>query len=178
MNEQVSRQDAIDQLARAQFAALSVSDKESCLLGEGSDENSDREGGDNKSMTDEETVILAALRRKYIGVTNSYLTRELSQLVGHSIEVAGEREPMFACPCCEYLTLRERGEYQICPVCRWEDTGVDEHSAYSGPNHMTLGEGRENFKKFGAVSERASALVERAPDKYERIVFHAIGRAE
>jgi len=27
----------------------------------------------------------------------------------------------YSCPCCGYLTLPERGAYDICPVCFWED---------------------------------------------------------
>ena len=33
------------------------------------------------------------------------------------------------CPCCGYLTLDERGGYEICPVCYWEDDGQDDHDA-------------------------------------------------
>ncbi|MFG1660373.1 CPCC family cysteine-rich protein [Micromonospora chersina] len=29
----------------------------------------------------------------------------------------------YACPCCGYLTLDERGGSEICPVCFWEDDG-------------------------------------------------------
>jgi hypothetical protein len=56
------------------------------------------------------------------------------------------------CPCCDYYTLSSRGNYDICPICFWEDDGVDldDLDSYSGPNHMTLKEGRENFKSFGA----------------------------
>ncbi|SMP03937.1 CPCC family cysteine-rich protein [Chryseobacterium profundimaris] len=27
------------------------------------------------------------------------------------------------CYCCGYYTLEERGHYEICPVCFWEDGG-------------------------------------------------------
>lgn len=56
------------------------------------------------------------------------------------------------CPCCDYLTLEERGQYAICPVCFWEDDGIDlpDLDVHSGPNHMTLRQGRQNFESFGA----------------------------
>ena len=41
------------------------------------------------------------------------------------------------CPCCGCLTLGERGGYEICPVCFWEDDGQDDHDAdvvRGGPN--------------------------------------------
>lgn len=79
-----------------------------------------------------------------------------------------------ACPCCGCLTLDERCAYDICPVCFWEDDaylvinggkikGVrvdnevsDEEllDVPSGANNgLTLREGRENYRKFGACEE-------------------------
>ncbi|WP_171099328.1 CPCC family cysteine-rich protein [Ruegeria sp. HKCCD7255] len=31
------------------------------------------------------------------------------------------------CPCCRLPTLRERGNYEICMVCWWEDNGQDKN---------------------------------------------------
>lgn len=65
-------------------------------------------------------------------------------------------EPRVQCPCCDYITLAERGSYQICPVCFWEDDGqdIDELDAASGPNRgMTLRHGRQNFAVFGACEQ-------------------------
>lgn len=61
------------------------------------------------------------------------------------------------CPCCDYFTLKVRGDYDICLVCFWEDTGLDINKLdqYSGPNHQTLKEGRENFLKIGACDSKA-----------------------
>lgn len=64
--------------------------------------------------------------------------------------------PRHQCPCCDYVTLPERGNYLICPVCFWEDDGQDHDrlDVRSGPNHgITLRQGRENFKEFGACEE-------------------------
>jgi hypothetical protein len=57
------------------------------------------------------------------------------------------------CPCCDFVTLPERGNYLICPVCFWEDDGQDLGALDepSGPNHrITLRQGRANFRRFGA----------------------------
>lgn len=85
----------------------------------------------------------------------------------------------YKCPCCGFYTLDERGAYDICPVCFWEDEGYfykiedgagtlseemdTEDGMYddeetldrrSGANHgLTLRQGRENYKKFGACEE-------------------------
>ena len=93
----------------------------------------------------------------------------------------------FACLCCGFLTLDERGGYDICPVCFWEDDAYivikdgeikglrvervisdDELlDMPSGANHgLTLREGRENYRKFGACEEGMKKHV-RPPRKDE-----------
>ena len=63
--------------------------------------------------------------------------------------------PREKCPCCDYVSLEERNNYLICPICFWEDDGVDidDPDEHSGPNHMTLREGRRNFLLVGACNE-------------------------
>jgi hypothetical protein len=64
----------------------------------------------------------------------------------------------YRCPCCKFKTLHERGGYDICPVCFWEDDGQDEPDAervLGGPNYnLSLRQAQENFKMIGAVEER------------------------
>jgi hypothetical protein len=64
----------------------------------------------------------------------------------------------YRCPCCHYKTLEERGGYDICPVCFWEDDGQDDQEAdmvrVITPNHMSLTQGRANYRRFGASQER------------------------
>jgi hypothetical protein len=64
----------------------------------------------------------------------------------------------YRCPCCGYKTLPERSNYDTCEVCWWEDEGDRDPYEVSGPNHMTLAEGRENFRRFGASKERHKAI--------------------
>ena len=77
------------------------------------------------------------------------------------IRPAGEGP--YACPCCGYLTLDQRGWYEICPVCFWEDDGQDSHDAdrvRGGPNRsLSLTQARENFAAYGASQERRLPLV-------------------
>ena len=63
---------------------------------------------------------------------------------------------IYPCPCCGYLTFHipiEAAIAGICPVCYWEndvfDPGEDDPSDENGG--MTLRQGRENFKQYGAV---------------------------
>lgn len=72
----------------------------------------------------------------------------------------------YQCPCCRSWTLPERGGYDICPVCYWEDDGQDEHDAEQvrgGPNSsFSLRDAQANYARFGAMEERFVKYV-RAP---------------
>ena len=64
----------------------------------------------------------------------------------------------YRCPCCKFKTLHERGGFEICPVCFWEDDGQDEADAdrvLGGPNYnLSLRQAQQNFKRIGAMDER------------------------
>jgi hypothetical protein len=55
------------------------------------------------------------------------------------------------CPCCGFPTLEERGNFEICELCHWEDDGQDAPFAdevWGGPNgDYSLTEARKNFKE-------------------------------
>ncbi|WKG29213.1 CPCC family cysteine-rich protein [Priestia aryabhattai] len=57
------------------------------------------------------------------------------------------------CPCCKYLTLENKGEFEICILCDWEDDGQDDPYAdeiFGGPNgEYSLTQGRKNFQSHG-----------------------------
>lgn len=64
------------------------------------------------------------------------------------------------CPCCGYVTLGARCEYEICPVCFWEDDDPTETFGQpaaerpQGPNHGHLWQARENFLAFGSAEHK------------------------
>lgn len=99
-------------------------------------------------------LIRLAMMHESFGARNSWLQAKLEQ-EGEAVEVVGEPEEMVECRCCGALSIHERGAYEICPVCFWEDDGQQDLDRVSGPNHMTLREGRENFKRVGACSEES-----------------------
>jgi hypothetical protein len=76
---------------------------------------------------------------------------------------------MIACPCCGHATLSVRGQYEICPVCFWEDDGQDNADAAverGGPNQVSLTQGRVTFLRIGASVEADRTKV-RAPTAEE-----------
>ena len=65
----------------------------------------------------------------------------------------------YRCPCCGCRTLSERSDFEICPVCFWEDDGQDDADADNvrgGPNgSLSLAQARQNFLEFGASDRRS-----------------------
>jgi hypothetical protein len=63
----------------------------------------------------------------------------------------------YLCPCCGYPTLSERGGYEICELCNWEDDGQDDPHAdevWGGPNGpYSLTEARRNFERHLVMYE-------------------------
>jgi hypothetical protein len=60
------------------------------------------------------------------------------------------------CDCCDYFTLPDGQDYEICPVCFWEMDwfGIESPDDESGANHgLTIREARQNFQTFGACTK-------------------------
>ena len=59
---------------------------------------------------------------------------------------------LFTCPGCGYPTLAERGGYDICEVCNWEDDNQDDPKAdeiWGGPNSdLSLTKNRINIGRI------------------------------
>lgn len=81
-----------------------------------------------------------------------------------------ENKKLYPCPCCGFLTFKYEpcGDYDICPVCFWEDDGYqNKHPDYAGgANKVSLNQGKKNFLEFGACELEMKAHV-RKPFDYE-----------
>jgi hypothetical protein len=91
------------------------------------------------------------------------------------------------CPCCGYLTLAGRAEYQVCELCCWEDDGQDDPHAdevRGGPNHdYSLTQARENFRRFLVMYEperdrRIGGPDQEAVLETKRLLMAALERLE
>ena len=64
----------------------------------------------------------------------------------------------YKCECCGYYTLTEesKGNYNICPVCFWEDDIVqlEDPDFSGGANEESLNQARNNYVKFGASDKK------------------------
>lgn len=170
----MTRHEAIARLAAADCAGLSVQQRADLLLGWWCiDETNPGFAGlppelrAELARTEEperagrplfDPLLRLALGERYVGTRNGFLRASL-HASGIDDRVTGEVEALLACPCCGYRTLGERGGYEVCRACFWEDDGTEEPTRPSGPNHRTLREGRENFARFGAVEERFAGHV-------------------
>lgn len=79
--------------------------------------------------------------------------------------IARQNRHVHPCPCCGYRTLPSLGDYELCPVCWWEDDGGEPWD-FSGPNGQTLIEGQREFLALRRPYLLRSGKV-RAPRKRE-----------
>jgi hypothetical protein len=58
------------------------------------------------------------------------------------------------CPCCGYLTLTAPADYEVCPVCAWEDDGASTRRPLTwdgNPNGISLAEAQRRYRRYGAT---------------------------
>lgn len=72
------------------------------------------------------------------------------------------------CPCCGCFTLEEGGgNYEICPVCFWEDDPVQNKypDMAGGANEVSLFQARENYRMYGVAQQRFAAHVRKPTEE-------------
>ena len=75
------------------------------------------------------------------------------------------------CLCCGFKTIPSYHDYEICPVCYWQDVHQGEHNLdFRDPwNHMvSLRKARNNFLSLGACRKKMKKHV-REPLPEERV---------
>jgi hypothetical protein len=112
------------------------------------------------------SVLMIWLKYNLQSVTNEFLSEKLNidTIIGESVELE-------FCPCCGYRTIGERGNYDICKVCWWEDDGQDNrHSeqVMGGPNYgISLVMGRYNYLVYGLYDPKRTDLMEKKAEERE-----------
>lgn len=92
------------------------------------------------------------------GISNGFLSEIIHTITGYEVEVFGEVEELYPCPCCgfktltEYFDAKEGTGYDICPYCHWEDDGTTETKSYRSINKGSIEDYRKkmraNFNKY------------------------------
>ncbi|MBL1220596.1 hypothetical protein JET18_07085 [Chryseobacterium sp. L7] len=135
---------AINILSLDEYSKMRTEDRKNLIDGEGLDKEE----------------LFDYIRDRYIGIKLSYIEEKVKELYQLSINVMGTPKELFPCPCCNYKTILEEGNYQICKVCFWEDDGNRDDLKISSVNHMTLHEAKDNFKKKDAILEKFLKFVD------------------
>jgi hypothetical protein len=129
----ISRNDAFQIIARARETAHNASPIEDLLNDYGT------------------TRVVDAIREAYAGVSNGYLSQVCEVISGLRLEVTGEPESRYPCPCCNKRTLSETFNpvtgtgYDVCDHCGWEDDGTSNDQDYSSVNRGTIAEYRSRL---------------------------------
>ncbi|WP_347405088.1 CPCC family cysteine-rich protein [Micromonospora sp. WMMD1082] len=102
-----------------------------------------RHPNDDPSLSDDELV------RRRVAWFDAYTAQK------NVLAPAGES--LYTCPCCGHLTLFERGGYEICDECGWEDDGQDDHDSAvvrGGPNgRLSLDAARAGYIDGGGIRQ-------------------------
>lgn len=86
-----------------------------------------------------------------LGTSNGFLSEVIHTITGYEVEVYGEAEELFPCPCCGFKTLTERFNpkegtgYDICPYCNWEDDGTTDIESYRSINKGSISDYRNKM---------------------------------
>ncbi len=72
-------------------------------------------------------------------------------------DTTDKTEKRFRCPCCGELTIENPGDFEVCPVCGWEDdkSQSKDPTFAGGANVLCLNEARKAYiaKKTGATDD-------------------------
>jgi len=158
----IHRKNAIELICKEELNSLTILDRESIILNWWCIDESDIEFHqlsyqlqqkikkyeipNDPNNNEYDQLILIALKINYVGVKNDFLEKIMHTKKLGTFKVNGIPKILEVCPCCNYRTLKTQDNFEVCPICYWEDNGIIDLDKYSGPNHMTLGEAKEKFK--------------------------------
>lgn len=148
------RKDAIQILSYIQLLRNYDSVQREAVLSEMYSEEDECDNIDFDDAKNNSSIILF-INSTYIGVKNDYLIAEIFEMLNVIVIIPDAEDlSLERCPCCEYKIIKDRGHYEICSICFWEDDGSDELERYSPPNHLSLKEAKINFLNLGVISEK------------------------
>lgn len=93
------------------------------------------------------------LDTNFQGVSNGFLSEIIESIIGYKVEVCGNVEVLYPCPCCGFRTLTEiynpiEGTgYDICSYCNWEDDGTTDANSYRSINRGSMADYRQRIQK-------------------------------
>ncbi len=121
-------------------------------------------------------ILIDRMRERFKGVASEYLAHYLRDEMGMDVErVEGKPANLLPCPVCKYKTFTELGTWKTCPVCGWNSDPMQEAMPAEpiGSNGISLEEARQNFARFGAITQKK--LDEVDPEGKQKF-YRATGR--
>ncbi|ASP34348.1 CPCC family cysteine-rich protein [Labrenzia sp. VG12] len=98
----------------------------------------------------EAEILLDWIRSQYGASPNPFLGELVEFATGDQVDVHGLPDNLGTCPCCGFKTLTEaRGDYEVCRLCNWEDTGSDHPGGCQSPNKGSMYEYRHLLSQRG-----------------------------
>lgn len=93
---------------------------------------------------------------------------DLSKLIAGGITGGFKIVAKCTCPCCGFKTLAESGNYDLCPICYWEDdpSQYEDPDLEGGPNSPSLRQAQLNFILYGASDQECLSYV-RPPSPWD-----------
>ena len=75
------------------------------------------------------------------------------------------------CPVCGKYEFEEYGDYDICPVCNWENDNLqyDDHNYAGGANHLSVNEARIEYFVLNHLKTAEQAA--KAKEVYENNLY-------
>ena len=111
--------------------------------------------------------ILDYITVGFTGITNLYLEKEGFKIDGFNSKITdGEDYSLLKCYCCDYKTIFQRGHYDICPLCNWEDDGSDDLLKYSSANRSNLFDAKKKF--LSTFNNKGLSICEDVLIKYHK----------
>lgn len=102
-------------------------------------------------------LVKISCESSYEQYTNEKLANIVMEILKCKVVIIGQNPLKHSCPCCGKNTLSICGEYDICSCCGWEDDGIIDEEKYSNPNHMTLKQGKNNYRLYGKCIKSANS---------------------
>jgi hypothetical protein len=92
-------------------------------------------------------IIIVIVYARYVGWKNRQIRLGYKKQAEEFRKKLGP--PPYTCPCCGYKTLRNYAEYDICPICKWEDDPPMRDNPYytGGANGMSLYDAQQKLLK-------------------------------
>lgn len=141
-------------------------------------------------LANKKEILLPGNEKVIDSTTSKYRERNTIKLTANDLQILDDfktrrlsfesylkeekTRKFFTCPSCGFPTLTERGGYDICVICDWEDDGQDDAHAdeiLGGPNAISLTESRLQIgRELRSMTDSLHGDIIKEPAHFFRIL--------